>query len=666
MEGDARLAWLGRDLVGLAPPEWSSAGLAGATFCVVDLETTGGSPGFSKVTEIGAVRMRGGEVVERFVTLVNPNRPIPQVVTELTGIDDEMVAGSPDIEDALARFVEFAGQDVLVAHNAPFDLRFLNYERRRLASRYFTQPWLDTLVLARRLLDGQVERHDLRTLAGWADTSVQPIHRALPDAEATAEVLMVLLELLAERGVDTLERAVAFGGTGGARHAYKLALAEELPALPGVYVMRDRRGRALYVGKAADLRRRVRSYFGPGGRHGRLIGRALEQLDSIDHEVCGSEFAALLRENDLIKQLNPPCNRRGAGAGGRFLKISWGEMAPRLYVVSRVLADGASYFGPIRSERLAREAVERLHAMYPLAAQDPEARDEALAEVEELLAGRRRRHRPAGPAHRPGRRRRAPGLRPERGRRPGRVRAGPARRPGPRAAGAAAGGRHRRAAPRRPRRGVLRRRRHRAQPRRHRARRLARRRPRRPRRPPPRRPPARGAGAGRARRGHDRGGAAARRGGDGLGAAPAGGLAHGRGAGVDRGRGRPGLLDVGGARRLTDCAREDRAPRAPAGGRLAARSTGSAARAPTCRGAAPATATGCSSRRPSSRRPRSRAWCPTTSASSTAGRPPSTWPPPASATCWRSGTGSATRAGRATSTPRRASSPSAAGPRRSG
>ena len=387
VEGDARLAWLGRDLVGLAPPEWSSAGLAGATFCVVDLETTGGSPGFSKVTEIGAVRVRGGEVVERFVTLVNPNRPIPQVVTELTGIDDEMVAGSPDIEDALARFVEFAGQDVLVAHNAPFDLRFLNYERRRLASRYFTQPWLDTLVLARRLLDGQVERHDLRTLAGWADTSVEPIHRALPDAEATAEVLMVLLELLAERGVDTLERAVAFGGTGGARHAYKLALAEELPALPGVYVMRDRRRRALYVGKAADLRRRVRSYFGPGGRHGRLIGRALEQLDSIDHEVCGSDFAALLRENDLIKQLNPPCNRRGAGAGGRFVKISWGEMAPRLYVVSRVLADGASYFGPIRSERLAREAVERLHAMYPLAAQDPEARDEALAEVEKLLGG---------------------------------------------------------------------------------------------------------------------------------------------------------------------------------------------------------------------------------------------------------------------------------------
>jgi DNA polymerase III epsilon subunit family exonuclease len=386
VEGDARLAWLGRDLVGLAPPDWSAAGLTSATFCVVDLETTGGSPGLSKVTEIGAVRIRAGEVVDRFVTLVNPNRPIPPVVTELTGIDDEMVAASPDIEDALAAFVDFAGQDVLVAHNAPFDLRFLNYERRRLASRYFTQPWLDTLVLARRLLDGQVERHDLRTLAGWADTSVQPIHRALPDAEATAEVLVALLGLLAERGVDTLERAVAFAGAGGARHAFKLALAEELPSRPGVYLMRDSRGRALYVGKAADLRRRVRSYFGPGGRHGRLIGRALERLTSIDHEVCGSEFAALLRENDLIKSLSPPCNRRGAGAG-RFLKISHGEMSPRLYVVARILPDGASYFGPIRSERLAREAVACLHALYPLGAQDPAARDAALAEAEALLEG---------------------------------------------------------------------------------------------------------------------------------------------------------------------------------------------------------------------------------------------------------------------------------------
>jgi DNA polymerase III epsilon subunit family exonuclease len=354
---------------------------------VVDLETTGGSPGHSKVTEIGAVRVRGLRVVERFSTLVDPGRPIPPVVTDITGIDDAMVAGSPDIETALARFVEFAGQDVLVAHNAPFDLRFLNYERRRLAGRYFTQPWLDTLVLARRLLNGQVPRHDLGTLASWADTTVRPIHRALPDAEATAELLGVLVGLLAERGIETLERAVAFAGAGGARHAFKLALAEDLPARPGVYLMRDREGRPLYVGKASNLRRRVRAYFGPGGRHGRLIGRALEQLEAIDHEVCGSEFAALLREDRLLKQLRPPCNRRGVGAPGRYLKLSLGSFQPRLYVVGRMLADGGAYFGPVRSERLAREAVACLGELYPLEGPDEAARVEAVERVQALLEG---------------------------------------------------------------------------------------------------------------------------------------------------------------------------------------------------------------------------------------------------------------------------------------
>jgi DNA polymerase III epsilon subunit family exonuclease len=384
VEGDARLAWLGRDLVGLAPSAWSRAELATTTFCVVDLETTGGSPGYSKVTEIGAVRVEGGRVGERFATLVDPGRPIPAIVTELTGIDDEMVEGSPDIETALTGFVAFAGHDVLVAHNAPFDLRFLNYERRRLAGRYFTQPWLDTLTLARRLLNGQVPRHDLGTLALWADTTVRPMHRALPDAEATAEVLLALLELLDERGIDSLERAVAFAGAGGARHAHKLALADDLPAQPGVYLMRDREGGVLYVGKATNLRRRVRSYFGPGGRHGRLIGRALEELESLDHETCGSEFAALLREDRLIKELRPPCNRRGAGGGGAYLKLTLAEDSPRLYAVRAQLPDGAAYFGPVRSQRLARGAVTALRLLYGVEGPDTTRAADA---VRRLLSG---------------------------------------------------------------------------------------------------------------------------------------------------------------------------------------------------------------------------------------------------------------------------------------
>lgn len=366
IERDGRLAWIGRDLVGLAPAGWHTAPVDEASFCIVDIETTGGSPGRGRVTEIGAVRMRGLQPVERFETLVDPGRPIPDSIRSLTGITDEMVAGKPLIDEAIVSFAEFAGTDVLVAHNAPFDLRFLNYERRKADGRYFTQPWLDTLVLARRLLNGRAGGHDLATLSRWAGTRVRPIHRALPDAEATAELLAAFLDMLRERGVDTLARIVSMAGLRGARHAYKLALAEDLPTDPGVYLMRDRAGEALYVGKATNLRRRVRSYFGPSGKHSRLIGRALESLDRVDYEVCGSDFEALLRESSLLRELRPPCNRRGLGTAGRYLKLTTKEELPRLYVTGRVAEDGADYFGPIRSDRLARDAVAVINELFGL------------------------------------------------------------------------------------------------------------------------------------------------------------------------------------------------------------------------------------------------------------------------------------------------------------
>jgi len=365
IEGDARLAWLGRDLVGLAPQDWATRDLREGTFCVVDLETTGGSPGRSKVTEIGAVRIEGMRVVDRFATLVDPGGPIPEMITRLTGIDDALVEGAPPIEEALERFIAFAGQDVLVAHNAPFDLRFLNHERRRAAGTYFTQPWLDTLTMSRRLLGTRVGRHDLSTLAAWADTAVRPVHRALPDAEATAELLLVFIEMLAEAGHDTLERAVAFAAPGGTRHSWKLALADDLPARPGIYLMRDASGGVLYVGKALDLRRRVRSYFGPGGRHGRLIGRALEQLERIDHEVCDSDLDALLTESRLLRDLRPPCNRRGIG-GPTWRLVSRGGAYARLGVARPGAETSGEPLAEAGGERLAERVLSLIHDVYPI------------------------------------------------------------------------------------------------------------------------------------------------------------------------------------------------------------------------------------------------------------------------------------------------------------
>jgi hypothetical protein len=129
----------------------------------------------------------------------------------------------------------------------------------------------------------------------------------------------------------------------------------------------------------------VRAYFGPGGRHGRLIGRALEELESLDHETCGSEFAALLREDRLIKELRPPCNRRAVGGGGAYLKLTLAEDSPRLYAVRAQLPDGAAYFGPVRSQRIARGAVTALRRLYALDTGETPAL--AADEVRRLLSG---------------------------------------------------------------------------------------------------------------------------------------------------------------------------------------------------------------------------------------------------------------------------------------
>ncbi len=213
VDGDARLAWHG-DLVADAGGARDLAPLATTAFCVVDLETTGGAPGSSAITEIGAVRVEALRVTERFSTMVDPGTPIPPHITAITGIDDAMVCGQPAIASALPEFIAFAREDVLVAHNAPFDLRFLNYERLRLRDGYFTQPWLDTLVLSRRLLNGVVPRHDLSTLARWAGATVTPTHRALADAEATAHVLVALIDRLARGAETTLDDAMAIGQPG--------------------------------------------------------------------------------------------------------------------------------------------------------------------------------------------------------------------------------------------------------------------------------------------------------------------------------------------------------------------------------------------------------------------------------------------------------------------
>ena len=362
VRSDERFVWESDVHVGLAGWRAQRRDLADVAFTVVDLETTGATPGFAKITEIGAVRIEGGREAATFSALVNPGVPIPAMITGITGIHDADVAEAEPIEVVLPRFAAFAADSVLVAHNAPFDLGFLDYELGRLQRRTFPRPALDTLRLARKLCPEQ--RCSLAALSTRFDTRVKPVHRALQDAQATGELLLIFLARLEEQGMSTLEEVARYCEPAARRNYHKIALTEDLPTTPGVYIMRDAKGAPLYIGKAENLRRRTRDHFLQ--RQAFHARQALELLTRIDVVETGSEFAALVLEGRLIAKHRPPYNTHGTRSRGyHYVKLT-AEAYPRLYVTPNLRDDGSFYAGPFRKASLARHFVESITGVYPL------------------------------------------------------------------------------------------------------------------------------------------------------------------------------------------------------------------------------------------------------------------------------------------------------------
>jgi DNA polymerase III epsilon subunit family exonuclease len=349
---DARLAWRG-DAVGLAEPPGADLPLERATFVVVDLETTGLRPGTSRICEIGAVRVHDLELVDDFELLVDPGVPVGPVITKITGLRDSDLRGAPHPAIAVRRFLEFAGDAVLVAHNARFDLAFLDRETERLTGARLAGPVVDTVGLARRLLAGRTPRAGLASLAQFFGTAAQPCHRALPDAQATAEILIQLIGLAQERGALTVADLVDLAAPRVRKVYAKRSLAFGAPTAPGVYLFRDAHDEVLYVGRARDLRARLRSYFRTD-RQRPAVEAALSALDRIEWRVCGSELEAALEELRLLRELRPPANARHA--------------RPDRYVYLRRRGDSVvcsskpSPVGPLKSRTRARLAARALRA----------------------------------------------------------------------------------------------------------------------------------------------------------------------------------------------------------------------------------------------------------------------------------------------------------------
>jgi DNA polymerase III subunit epsilon len=336
------------------------------TFVVLDLETTGGAPDGGGITEIGAVKVRGGERLGEFGTLVNPGSAIPPFITVLTGITEAMVAPAPTIEMALPALLEFLGGAVFVAHNAPFDTGFLKAACARHGYRWPMPRVLDTAALARRLLtDDEVPNHRLGTLAAYFRTATRPTHRALDDARATVEVLHVLIGRLGTVKVFTLEDAIEYMRAVSPAQRAKRHLAEGLPAAVGVYIFRDGRGRPLYVGKSSSIATRVRSYF-TASESRKRISEMIHIAERVEAIECAHSLEAEIRELRLIAAHKPPYNRRSKyPERTAWLKLT-AEPYPRLSLVTAVREDGGSYLGPFGSRHAAELAADAVHEVLPL------------------------------------------------------------------------------------------------------------------------------------------------------------------------------------------------------------------------------------------------------------------------------------------------------------
>lgn len=327
-------------------------------FCVLDLETTGLTPATCEITEIGAVKYLGGELIGTFQTLVNPGVPIPPTVTILTGITHYMVIEAPMIAEALPTFLEFIGDSVIVGHNVKFDMRFLNAAAEQFGYPRLGNRTADTAALARRLVRSDVRNLRLETLATHFRSPVTPVHRALDDARATAHVFFELLDRAGTLGVTHLEDLMTLPTARGSPAYEKIGLAERLPKRPGVYSFIDRHGEVIYVGRAKNLRARVRSYFYGDTR--KSVEQMLRDLVEIHHIVCATELEAEITELRLIHARRPRHNRRSRPARTTHWVKLTEERFPRLSIVRTLRGDGSTYLGPFRSKRQANRIVHAL------------------------------------------------------------------------------------------------------------------------------------------------------------------------------------------------------------------------------------------------------------------------------------------------------------------
>lgn len=389
---DERFCWTDhtRRSIGLRRWDQEELDLLAVPFVALDLETTGARAGTGKITEIGAVRLEGMQIVEEFHTLVNPQRPIPPMIRHITGITEDMVADAPRIEEVMPGLLRLLQGAVVVAHNAPFDVGFLNYELHRLSSLRLGEGAIDTLPLSRALVPG-LANYRLKTVAESLGSPVAACHRALADAQAVAHVFAHLAALLQSQGIGSLRGLRQCGRSSPDSALQKLPLTRDLPEGPGVFTFLGAGGSPLLVGSAEHLAAQVRSLFGAGAKPQKELRTAIRLVEKIDHESLITPLEAVVREHALMLEHRPPHGSyRADPEKYLYIKASQSSDGLALSATSRVprwLRGSESsprhatelIVGPFRRRASARAAVALMQDCYPIS-RCPRRRDQRPCE----------------------------------------------------------------------------------------------------------------------------------------------------------------------------------------------------------------------------------------------------------------------------------------------
>ena len=266
----------------------------------MDIETTGGKYNEEGITEIAIHRFDGHQVVDRFISLVNPEREIQPFVVNLTGINNKMLRSAPKFHEVAKRIVEITEDTVLVAHNAQFDYRVLRTEFRRLGYN-FERKTLCTVDLSKKLIP-DAESHSLGKLVRSLGIAVSDRHRANGDAMATLKLFKLLLAKDLDKNIiKQVIRAEELGELS----ARQIDIVEKMPSETGVYYIYNKEGELIFLGKSKNIKSRINKHFTKDGKKPRQLQK---ETRKVTFELTGSELIALLKENEELQRNRPRYN----------------------------------------------------------------------------------------------------------------------------------------------------------------------------------------------------------------------------------------------------------------------------------------------------------------------------------------------------------------------